>query len=194
MARNILNELGDKSPLKILAKYLQEGNTFYAFTCESGALPCSVQSLSVTENAEVSEFPADDNTTFSDNVIFLAKSVSCNLFVLYDDLDNFRRILREGNVSEGGFAIATISDSFINMRYLESSYSEDSNSTNGVFVNITFRETKLVEAKSGYLDYRKVKKPTSASVVKSGKVEAKPVKDKTTALNIVNEIKKSFNF
>ena len=178
-----IESLGDKVDSKLLKESIYK---IYYNEDENKALNFTLQSCSISENAEAPTFPVDSNTTIGDNIIIGNISVSLNIFVDYEELESFETAAKEGNLSDKGFTIKTISKTFTNMRWVNKSYSEDFTALNGVFIQIDFLEIKIVEAKTGVLNYKSVKKASYASTQQNGKVQTK-AKDKSIAYKLLME-------
>ena len=149
---------------------LQEESIYYIQT-DTDYLPCLIMQVDISEYNEIPQHPIDKNVNIIDNIILGGKKVNLSIVIDYDNFNLFQELLKEGNLSENGFIINVISDYFFNMRCIGWSYTESSENVGSVYATIEFIESKLVESKTSFIDYKKVpSNPQSASKVQNGKI------------------------
>lgn len=158
-------------------KWLPE-ETIYAIFSLGEPLKCLVMEANFYQNSNVPQHPLDNNSTIVDNVILEGLQVALRVVVDYENIEEFEKLLLQGNLDKDGFVIHTLSDTLENMRWTRKSYSESASSVGSVFYDLDFTETRLVEAKTGHISYKKVFKEQDASKVQQGQQEAKTFQGK----------------
>lgn len=158
-------------------KWLPE-ETIYAIFALGEPLKCLVMEANFYQNSNVPQHPLDNNSTIVDNVILEGLQVALRVVVDYENIEEFEKLLLQGNLDKDGFVIHTLSDTLENMRWTRKSYSESASSVGSVFYDLDFTETRLVEAKTGHISYKKVFKEQDASKVQQGQQEAKTFEGK----------------
>ena len=158
-------------------KWLPE-ETIYAIFALGEPLKCLVMEANFYQNSNVPQHPLDNNSTIVDNVILEGLQVALRVVVDYENIEEFEKLLLQGNLDKDGVVIHTLSDTLENMRWTRKSYSESASSVGSVFYDLDFTETRLVEAKTGHISYKKVFKEQDASKVQQGQQEAKTFQGK----------------
>lgn len=128
----------------------------------------SIVELSVVEGNNIPHYPQDNNSFIADTIIRNPIRISMRVFVYSYQFDNFNVALSNAQSSEGGFIINGINDSYKNMRLLEKSYSETNQVGGGVFYNLDFEESIIIQGYNETMSVSQVKNLQDSAKQESG--------------------------